>query len=57
MTSAHEALNRLREGNLRFTTNVWGANDFLTPIRRFDDMQLRWPNHGWLAMPSFVAES
>ena len=34
MISAHEALNRLREGNLRFVSDEPGAGAFLTKARR-----------------------
>ena len=34
MISAREALSRLREGNLRFTSNMRGADGFLTQTRR-----------------------
>lgn len=34
MIPANEALQRLRHGNLRFTSNVHGADDFLSQSRR-----------------------
>jgi carbonic anhydrase len=36
MVSAREALTRLREGNLRFASNVRGSDAFLSHIRRIE---------------------
>lgn len=36
MVSAHEALERLREGNLRFAANVRGADAFVSHTRRVE---------------------
>ena len=44
MISAHEALERLREGNLRFTTNVRGSDAFLSRARRAELTQGQEPH-------------
>jgi carbonic anhydrase len=43
MIPAHEALHRLREGNLRFTANLRGSDTFLSQARRAELTTIQQP--------------